>query len=343
MPSHPRRRDPGLLVHSEEPLNAETVLSEQSGLLTPADRFYIRSHFPIPTPPSRLAVDGAVASPLSLALDELRALPRRTLVVTVECAGNGRAFLDPRVPGEQWTLGAVSTAAWTGAALRDVLERARPRSGAVEVLFRGADEGTPPDLGRRIAFERSLPLAKAQDPDTLLAYEMNGEPLAPEHGAPLRLVVPGWYGVASVKWLTRLTVRERPFRGFYQRDRYVIGTRPLTTIQPRAVIAWPQEGDVLPRGRHVMRGYAWSGAAPPLSVEVSVDAGASWDRAELVGEPAPYAWREWRHAWDAREVGRATLVARTWDTAGGAQPLAQRWNDLGYANNAVQPVRVTLG
>ena len=343
MPSDPRRRDPGLFVLTEEPLNAETLLSEQDGLLTPPARFYVRSHFPIPPVPEKLPVDGAVESPLALSLEEIHALPRRSLVVTLECAGNGRSFLDPRVPGEQWRLGAVSTGEWTGTSLRHVLERARPRPGAREVYFRGADEGTPKDLGKRIAFERSLPLANALHPDTLLAYEMNGEPLAPEHGAPLRLIVPGWYGMASVKWLARISVLDHPFRGFFQTERYVIGRRPLTTIEPRAVIAWPQDGDVIVRGRHLVRGYAWSGAAPPLSVEVSVDAGSSWDLAELLEGRGPYSWREWRHEWDARDVGRATLVARTWDASGAEQPLAARWNELGYANNAVQPVRVMVG
>ncbi len=344
MSSLPPQRDAGLLVLSEEPLNAETVLLGQTGVITSTSRFYIRSHFPIPTATqARLVVEGAVASPLALSLDALRALPPRSLVVTLECAGNGRAFLEPRVPGEQWGVGAVSTAEWTGVSLGDVLERARPRAKAVEVLFRGADEGTPKDLGEQVPFERSLPLAKASNPDTLLAYAMNGEPLPPEHGAPLRLVVPGWYGMASVKWLQRITVLERPFRGFYQRDRYVVGSRPLTTIEPRAVVAWPQEGDVIGRGRHLVRGYAWSGAAPPPSVEVSVDGGASWDRAEIAADAGPYAWREWRYAWEAREVGRATLLARTRDAAGNAQPLSQRWNPLGYANNAVRPVRVTVG
>lgn len=343
MPTEASSRDPGLLVLSAEPLNAETRLSAQRGLLTPASRFYIRCHFALPRPPSRLVVDGAVAQPLSLSLDEIRALPRRDLVVTLECAGNGRAFLEPPVEGEQWRLGAVSTAQWAGAPLQAVLERARPKRGAAEVLFRGADEGTPRDLGRKIAYERSLPLARALHEDTLLAYEMNGEPLPAEHGAPLRLVVPGWYGMASVKWLARVSVLARPFRGFYQRERYVIGRRPLRAMEPRAIICWPQDGEVVVRGRHQVRGYAWSGAAPPLTVEVSVDAGSTWDRAEVTGQATPYAWREWQHAWEAREPGGVTLAVRTWDATGATQPLVPKRNELGYANNAVQRVKVRVG
>jgi DMSO/TMAO reductase YedYZ molybdopterin-dependent catalytic subunit len=335
-------RDGNLIVLSEDPLNAETRLAAQSGLLTPTSRFYVRNHHAIPDPPARLVVDGLVRTPLSLTLDAIRALPRRTLVVTLECAGNGRAFVDPPAEGEQWRLGAVSTAEWAGATLSLVLERAGPEPGAKEVLFRGADSGTPRSVRRQVAFERSLPVARALHEDTLLAYEMNGEPLSPEHGAPLRLLVPGWYGMAAVKWLERITVLKRGFTGFYQRERYVIGRRPLSTMEPRAVIVWPQDGEAVVRGRHRIRGYAWSGT-PPLSVEVSVDAGASWDRAELVGHRLPYAWREWQYAWEAGAAGRSTLLARTSDGAGGTQPLSAPRNELGYANNAVQAVRVTVG
>jgi DMSO/TMAO reductase YedYZ molybdopterin-dependent catalytic subunit len=207
----------------------------------------------------------------------------------------------------------------------------------------GADDGEVPELGRRASFERSLPMAKALHDDTLIAYEMNGEPLPPEHGAPLRLVVPGWYGMASVKWLARLTLLERPFRGFFQRQRYVVEGRPLTAMATRAVIAWPEDGDVVVRGRHVVRGFAWSGEAAVRSVEVSVDSGASWDRAELGAGASPYAWREWRYAWEAREVGSVTLLARAYDERGGGQPERARPNALGYANNAVQRVRVRIG
>lgn len=336
-------RDPGLHVLSDEPLNAETRLSAQRGPLTPNARFYVRCHFALPAPPSRLAVDGSVAQSLSLSLDEIRALPRRTLAVTLECAGNGRASLDPPVEGEQWGFGAVSTAEWTGTPLAGVLERARPKRGSREVLFRGADEGTPRDLGRRIAYERSLPLAHALHEDTLLAYEMNGEALPAEHGAPLRLVVPGWYGMASVKWLARVSVTTRQFQGFYQRSRYVVGRRPLRAIEPRAIISWPQDGEVVVRGRHRVRGYAWSGGGPPVTVELSVDAGATWDRAELTGPATPYAWREWHHDWEAREPGAVTLAARTWDATGATQPAVPKWNELGYANNAVQRVKVRVG
>ncbi|OLC58840.1 MAG: hypothetical protein AUH85_00115 [Chloroflexi bacterium 13_1_40CM_4_68_4] len=336
-------RDAALVVLSEEPLNAETRLSAMNGPVVPTPRFYVRSHFAIPHGPERLVVAGAVRSPQTLTLEEIRALPERTLTVTLECAGNGRASFEPRVRGEQWGLGAVGTAEWKGTALRTVLERAGPTRSAIEVLCAGADAGDVPDLGRGAAFERSLPLTKALHEDTLLAYEMNGEPLSSEHGAPLRLIVPGWYGMASVKWLSRLTLLTRPFRGFFQRDRYVIDGRPLTAMATRAIIASPQDGDVLVRGSQVVRGYAWAGETPVLSVELSVDGGASWDRAELLGEPRPYVWREWTYSWDARDPRAVTLLARAYDANGHGQPDQARRNRLGYANNSIQRVRVRVG
>ncbi len=335
--------DPDLVVLTDEPLNAETRLSAQRGLLTPIERFYVRSHFAIPDAPASLAVDGAVHERLELSRDELRAMPRARSIVTLECAGNGRAYFEPRARGEQWGLGAVSTAEWSGVPLAAVLERARPSRGAVEVLFRGADEGTPPDLGKRIAYERSLPLDVARAGAALLADEMNGEPLPREHGGPLRLVVPGWYGMASVKWLARITVLDTRFHGFYQTDRYVVRSRAVTRMAPRAVIVSPSDGEAVVRGHHYVRGYAWSGAAPLRAVEVSVDAGTSWDLAELLGDVEPHAWREWRFGWDAREHGATTLVARAFDAGGNAQPPSVRWNELGYGNNAIQRVRVRVG
>ena len=181
----------------------------------------MRSHFDFPTPPDAIAIGGAVRAPRSVSIEALRALPARTLAVTLECAGNGRSFLDPPAPGEQWGLGAVSTASWTGVTLGTLLEPAGLSTSVVEILFRGADAGTPPDVGRRISFERSLPIGRALGDDVIVGYAMNGAALPREHGAPARLIVPRWYGMASVKWLAEIIALEQPFRGFYQADRYV--------------------------------------------------------------------------------------------------------------------------
>ena len=329
-----------LLVLSEEPLNAETKLDQQRGTIVPVGRHYVRTHFAIPAGPREVLVRGAIRAHKSVTLEAVRALPARTLAVTLECAGNGRRFVDPAAPGEQWGLGAVGTAEWTGAPLQAVLERAWLPS-AVEVLFRGADEGAPKDLGRRIAYERSLPIEIAGGDDILVAYAMNGQPIAREHGGPLRLIVPSWYGMASVKWLGEIRVLERPFAGFFQKDRYVIEGRPLRSIEPRAVIVWPADGaDVAGGGPLEVRGYAWSGRAPLERVELSESGGRPLASTTLP-VATPYAWREFAFR-VSLGPGDHVLIARATDRGGNTQPLSPRWNALGYANNAVRPVRIRV-
>ena len=324
------------VIVTREPLNAETRLDLQDGLLTPARRHYVRSHFSFPDPPQAIDVGGAVRTPRSLSVAELRAAPARTVAITLECAGNGRAFLQPPAPGEQWRLGAVSTAEWTGVTLRSLLEPAGLSGTVVEILFRGADTGTPPGVGRRIAFERSLPLARALADDVLVAYAMNGADLPPEHGAPARVVVPTWYGMASVKWLAAIVALERPFRGFYQADRYVVGAEPVRAMKPRAVIVAPLD---TVHGRATVRGYAWSGQGAIARVELSVDGGATWRDAALGPQPSAAAWLEWHAEW-VPAPGTYEVIARATDASGERQPLVNQADPLGYMNNAAQPVRV---
>ena len=342
MPETDRVSADDLIYLSRDPLNAETPLERQVGVITPASRHYVRDHFAIPTGPDRVAIDGAVRTPMQLDLEQIRSLPPRSLVVTLECAGNGRAFLDPPVGGEQWRTGAVGTAEWTGASLRAVLQMAEPLSSAVEVLCVGADTGTPADVGKRIAYERSLPIADALRDDVLLAYAMNGNDLPPEHGAPLRLVVPGWYGMASVKWLARLRLLEQSFEGFFQTDRYVVGDRPLREIAARALIAWPRDGERLAKRPFVTRGYAWSGRGDLARVEVSADGGGSWQDATLSEGTGRYAWRQWHAAISATASGQLVLIARAVTSAGTTQPLDEVRNERGYENNAARPVRIEI-
>ena len=332
--------EPDLVVLTEEPLNAETRLDRLQGTIAPAGRHYVRTHFPTPAAPREIRIEGEVRTPRSVTLDEIHALPARTLAVTLECAGNGRKFLEPPVPGEQWGLGAVGTAEWTGASLHSLLGR-ESRPSLTEVLFCGADQGVPKDLGKRISYERSLPVEVALGDDVLVAYAMNGGPIPPEHGGPLRLVVPSWYGMASVKWLARITVLVRPFGGFFQKDRYVIDGRPLREIEPRAVITSPADGADLGGGSLEIRGYAWSGHAPIQRVELSDSSAKSLGSATLRGATTPYAWREFGLA-VSLEPGEHALVARATDAAGKTQPLQPRWNALGYANNAVRPTRIRV-
>jgi DMSO/TMAO reductase YedYZ molybdopterin-dependent catalytic subunit len=331
-----------LVYLGREPLNAELRPERITSLITPAGQHYIRDHFAVPTPPDHLEIAGLVDAPARISLSELRAMPSRGLTVTLECAGNGRAYLEPPAPGEQWHLGAVGTAEWTGVPLSAVLERARPRRDAVEVLFRGADHGTPKDVGREIPFERSLPIADALADGPLLAYAMNGEAMPPEHGAPLRLIVPGWYGMASVKWLARIEVIGRAFDGFFQKDRYVIDGTPLRTIAPRAVVTSPGDGARLPRAPFVVRGMAWTGRSAIDSVEVSADGGFSWHPAVLHEPVSPYAWRGWSITIDPGDRADLSVLAYASTAEGEQQPTKNVRTALGYANNAARPVRVTI-
>ena len=321
--------------------------------VTPVGLHYLLIHYDIPAvdPASwRLEVGGRVDRALSLSLDELRARRSVTRAVTMECAGNGRARLQPHVVSQPWLLEAVGTAEWTGVPVADLLDEAVVAGDAVEILFTGLDRGL--EGGVEQAYQRSLTLAEADD-GPLLAYAINGEPLPPQHGFPLRLVVPGWYGMTSVKWLARIDAIAEPFAGYQQAVGYRMraheddeGT-PVTRIPPRALMVPPGIPDFLSRSRFVeagpceLRGRAWSGWAPIEAVEVSTDGGATWSPAELGPEPQPGAWCAWSFAWDAAP-GEHELCCRARDAAGNAQPVAADWNVGGYANTSVQRVPVTV-
>jgi sulfane dehydrogenase subunit SoxC len=321
--------------------------------ITPAGLHYLLIHYDIPsvdTDTFRLDIDGAVERSLSLSLDELKERESVSLPVTFECAGNGRALLSPRPLSQPWLTEAVGTAEWGGTPLRALLAEAGARPEAVEVLFTGLDSGV--EGGVRQAYERSLPLAETGG--ALLAYEMNGAPLPPQHGFPLRLVVPGWYGMTNVKWLTRVTVLEVPFEGFQNAVAYrMYGPDgepgdPVTRMFPRSLMVPPGVPDFLTRERHLepgpvtLRGRAWSGHGPIAQVEVSTDGGASFAPAVLDEPLGDAAWRGWSFDWDA-VPGEYVLCSRATDSAGNAQPLAAPWNLKGYANNAVERVAVTVG
>jgi DMSO/TMAO reductase YedYZ molybdopterin-dependent catalytic subunit len=259
---HPPARSAGLIVRQVSPSNLESPFHALDGPITAEGRLYVRSHFPVPdlNPDTwRLTVRGRVSSPLKLSLEDLRALPETTRTTTMECAGNGRVHLSPRMPGVQWDLGAVGTAQWTGVLLRDVLEHTGVGAGALEVVLEGADCGALTEPGRTpgdIHYARSLPLSKATE-DVVLAYAMNGRPLTPDHGFPLRAVVPGWYGMAAVKWLTTVQVTDRPFQGFFQTVDYAYWQQtddlppqlvPLSTMLVKAQIARPAPHDAVVAG-----------------------------------------------------------------------------------------------
>jgi DMSO/TMAO reductase YedYZ molybdopterin-dependent catalytic subunit len=321
--------------------------------VTPPGLHYLLIHYDIPAidPAAwRLRVGGLVRRPVELDLAALRSLPARTVRVTMECAGNGRARLRPRPVSQPWLVEAVGTAEWTGAPLHAVLERAGVDPSAVEVVFTGADHGV--ERGVEQDYQRSLPLAEAMGPDVLLAYQMNGTTLPPQHGFPLRLVVPGWYGMAHVKWLVGIEVVDRPFTGFQHEVAYRLrqhadeAGEPVTRIAPRALTIPPGFPDFMSRARIVrpgpvtLEGRTWSGRAPVVGVDVSTDHGRTWVPAELdPPDGHPWAWRRWRQTWHA-EPGRHTIGARAVTDDGQVQPADQAWNRGGFANNATHWIPV---
>ena len=340
----------GLMVHRAHPLNCETSIPALiGGVVMPNAHFYVRNHFHIPSLDAdsfRLAVGGLVDRSLSLSLADLRSMRSETRIVTLECAGNGRALFDPPTEGEKWQLGAVSTAEWAGVPLTEVLDRVGVRPGVREVVFRGADGGRMNGHGP-IVFERSLQLDVAREAGPLLAYAMNGEPLPLQHGYPLRLIVPGWYAVASVKWLIEIELIDHPFGGHYQADKYwyewnrdgQLVREPVALQQVRALITEPAANQEIPGGDLTVRGVAWSGAVPIARVDVSVG-GGPWQQAVLTGERRRHAWQWWELITTIDTTGVVELRARATDLAGRVQPVEAEWNRLGYGNNSIQKVPV---
>jgi anti-anti-sigma factor len=345
--------DAGMIVHRADPLNCETSIPALiGGVVMPNRRFYVRNHFQVPKldPSSwRLNVVGLIDRPLNLSLRDLVRMPSQTQFVTLECAGNGRSLLSPRVNGEQWNLGAVSTAEWSGVPLAELLHRAGVKAGARQVVFRGADSGKLNPNSEPIRFERSLSVDEAHRCEGLLAYAMNGEMLPVQHGCPLRLVVPGWYAVASVKWLTEIDVISGEFTGHYQTGAYFfersrdgqIVREPVSLQRVRSLITEPDPESEVEQGELPVRGVAWSGAAPIAQVDVRIGYGP-WQEARLLGERKRHSWQGWELIARLEHPGSVVISARATDVANRTQPLSQEWNRLGYGNNVIQQVRVDV-
>ena len=323
--------------------------------ITPPGLHYLLIHYDIPAVDVtawRLTIAGRVHRELSLTLEDLRERPQVRLPVTFECAGNGRARLTPRPISQPWLSEAVGTAEWVGTPLRPLLDEAGVLDDAVEVVFTGLDRGI--EGGVEQEYERSLTLDEAGAPNVLLAHGIGGQPLPPQHGSPLRLVVPGWYGMTNVKWLTRITPVSEPFRGYQQATGYRMRRtadepgEPLTRMLPRALMVPPGVPEFLSRrrsvstGAHTLAGRAWSGWGPIRRVEVSTDGGVTWADARIEEGPSPWAWSSWSFDWIAAEPGEVELRCRATDAAGHGQPDEPEWNVGGYANHAVQRVPVTV-
>jgi DMSO/TMAO reductase YedYZ molybdopterin-dependent catalytic subunit len=338
------------LLHgvTAEPPNLEPEVAALDSFLTPAEVRFVRCHFEVPAIDLQgfaLEVAGAVAHPLRLTLEDLRALPRRSVTVATECAGNSRVSLSPPPRGEPWAGGAVANAQWTGVPLTAVIDRCGLREDALELVFTGADQGLLPG-GEQASYARSLPRSKAVEEDVLLALEMNGAELLPAHGAPLRLVVPGWYGMASVKWLQRIDAVAQPFAGWFQAERYLYveygAMAKVSRMRVKSMVTWPAAFAVLAPGPQRVRGFAWSGEGPIDKVEVAFEGGNDWREATLLDPQLPHAWRAWEIGWEPPAAGRYLLRSRATDARGNRQPAAPRWNEQGHGANAVQVVLVEV-
>lgn len=349
---------PGLVLREREPLNLEFPFPTLDSWITPNHRFFVRSHFKIPQVDVanwKLTVDGHVEHKLELSYDQLLKFPSKSVTATLECAGNGRGFLTPKAKGLPWELGAVSNAVWTGVPLSAILREAKLQDHAVDVVLQGADQGEindDPKSPGKISFERSLPVAKAESPEVLLAYEMNGERLSAKHGFPLRVVVPGWYGMASVKWLKRISVTAKPFTGYWQTVSYAYWQReqerptlvPVTAMVVKSSIARPCLQEVVPAGKpYRIHGAAWAGEADIAKVEVSTNGGKTWLPAKLLGENVPFAWRMWELEWAVpKQRGTYSVQSRATDSRGRVQPMSHDRDHGGYQIHHVVPIEVEV-
>jgi DMSO/TMAO reductase YedYZ molybdopterin-dependent catalytic subunit len=346
-----------LIARAARPVDFETPVELLNSFITPIDAFYVRGHMTAPAVDAQawqLQVDGDVRTPRSLSVADLRALPAVSVTATLECAGNGRAFFDPPVAGIQWRKGAVGTSRWTGARLRDVLAAAGgPAPASTHVWMFGGDR----PLGTQPPFVRQVPWAKAMDPDTVVAYEMDGQPLPLLHGAPLRVLVPGWEGAYSVKWLQRLTVAAKESDNFWVASGYRYPTRrvlpgaavdakelaPLTGLVVKSLITQPLDGASVAPGAVRIAGFAWAGESRIARVEVSTNGGASWAAARLTGPVHKYAWRRFEFDAVLRQSEAHTILSRATDGSGVTQPMVPRWNPSGYLWNAPDRIDVNVG
>jgi DMSO/TMAO reductase YedYZ molybdopterin-dependent catalytic subunit len=343
----------GMIVRMQEPRNLETPLSDLAAVTT--EKFYVRSHFAVPAVDPKtfkLTVEGHVEKKLELTLSDIKNMEAVSRDVVLECAGNGRVFLSPAARGLQWGSGAVGQANWTGVPLGVLLDFAKVKPGAADVVLIGADKGAiaDPATPGTINYDRGIPLAKARADGSLLAWKMNDEPLTPAHGAPLRAVVPGWYGMASVKWLSRIVVTDKPHAGFWQTFDYSVWERtgaspqlvPVTAIQPKAVITSVGPGDVLAAGKaHTIKGLAWAGEQAVKKVEISTDGGKTWSPATHAAG-APFVWTSWSAQIIPTEKGVLALVARCTDDKGNAQPDKRDPDRRTYMINHLVPTEVVV-
>ena len=355
----PARDESTLTVRVSRPFDAETPVRAFTSFLTANDHFFVRSHF---GPPSAemigdsqwtLHVGGAVERSNEFTMESLKQFEPVTVTAVLQCSGNGRAYHRPRVPGVQWERGAVGNAQWTGVRLRDVLQAAGVRAEARHVMFQGADR---PVVATVPLFVRSIPLEKAFHPNTLLAYEMNGRPLPLPHGAPLRVITPGWMAESCIKWLTHIELREDEASGYFMQTAYRVPvksehsdtgmtdnvTAPVEVMPVKSLISSPEDGQAVLAGGVRIKGVAWAGETRIAKVEISIDEGNTWQPAQLVGDDRLYAWRQWQFLWQATVQGTFAIVCRATDERGHVQPAVTSWNPSGFLWNGWDRVTVRV-
>ena len=346
-------RSADMITLSPGPKDVEMPVSGFVDEITPVGNFFVRCHTLIPAVNAaewKLELGGLVDKPISFTLAELKQFPHLDLVAVLECAGNGRSFFQPRVAGAQWQFGSVGCARWTGVRLRDVLAKAGVKPGVTQILMDGADV----PMGTMPKFQRTIEISKALDPDTLLAWDMNGKPLTPDHGFPLRVIAPGWASDSWCKWLTKLEPMDHEFEGFWMKTAYrhpnhhvepgaavdAKDMTPVTDLNVKSVIAIP--GAVVRPGRVAVIGMAWSNASPLTKVELSVDGGKTWASTRFTGKGTKYGFRKWTYDWRVSD-GEHILISRATNAAGQTQPMEAEWNPNGYLYNAAQPRRISVG
>ncbi|TWD98727.1 molybdenum-dependent oxidoreductase-like protein [Neobacillus bataviensis] len=344
---------PYLITKSLNPENQETPIQFINNNIVDGNLFYRRNHFSYPHFTSSfyfLPIHGFVHTPRTFSLQEIYSLPSRTIKVVLECSGDKRDFFEPKAFGEQWEKGAISQGIWKGVSLRTLLQYTGVIDAAKELVFEGYDYGERPDSDQMVNFSRSLPIEKALEPDTIIAYEYNNQPIPFKHGFPLRLIVPGWYAMASVKWIKSITVIDKEFKGPYQTVDYVYypnkeddsGKFPVTTINVNSTIQYPLNRQLLTTGLYHIKGIAWTGKGSIDKVEISLDDGHTWETCQLTSTSEKYSWVSWNYQWEVLKKGEYTIKSKATDSHANVQPSKPFWNRKGYGYNAVDHIKVKV-
>lgn len=350
---HELKVEPYLISKTLIPENQETPIHLLNGDLVDTKLFYRRNHFTYPLFTNSfyfLSIGGLVQKPIIFSLQDIYSLPSRTMEVVLECAGDKRELFYPKVFGEQWGKGAISQGVWKGVSIRTLLQYTGLSDLAKEIVFEGYDYGVRPDSNLLFHFSRSLPLEKALDPDTIIAYEYNDQPIPFKHGFPLRLIVPGWYAMASVKWIKNITVINKEFTGPFQAVDYVYypnkendsGKSPVTSINVNSTIQFPFNRQILNTGIYEIHGIAWSGNGLIAKVEISLDDGQTWDSCRLSAATEKHAWISWQYKWEVLKKGEYTIKSKATDFEGNVQPISPLWNRKGYGYNAMDSISVKV-